>query len=68
MRLSDEQGYALVNSVQADGAQAEYCHTDVSNDAEVAALVETAVETFGKVDVMLNTAEGLILHCRVASQ
>ena len=52
----DEQGQALATELRALGAEAEYVRADVRLEAEVRALVERAVERFGRLDVAVNNA------------
>ncbi len=40
----------------AEATGAIYRHTDVSDEAHVAALIQTAVDTYGRLDVMFNNA------------
>jgi NAD(P)-dependent dehydrogenase (short-subunit alcohol dehydrogenase family) len=47
---------AVVEQIKADGGEAIAVRADVSKEDEVNALVATAVETFGGLDVMLNNA------------
>ena len=47
---------ALVNEIKSAGGEALAVTTDVTNRADVAKLVDTAVETFGRVDVLINNA------------
>lgn len=47
---------ALVAEIAASGGSAEAVATDVTIRADVEALVGTAVERFGRVDVMINNA------------
>lgn len=47
---------ALVQEIAASGGSAEAVATDVTVRADVDALVGTAVERFGRVDVMINNA------------
>lgn len=47
---------ALVREIGASGGSAEAVATDVTVRADVEALVGTAVERFGRVDVMINNA------------
>ena len=68
LRLAAEGALAAVADVNADGAArvageiaaaggtAEAGHADVSDPASVRALVETAVERFGRVDALVNNA------------
>ncbi len=56
-----EAGKALAAELRALGAQAEFIKADVTQEAEVRALVEGAVARFGRLDVAVNNAgvEGL---------
>lgn len=47
---------ALVQEIAASGGSAEAIATDVTVRADVQALVDKAVERFGRVDVMINNA------------
>lgn len=46
----------IVNEIRAAGGQADYAVTDVTRAEEVAALVAKAVQTFGRLDVLVNNA------------
>lgn len=48
--VNDEAGSAVMKGIGT------YRHADVSNEAEVAALVDSAVEAFGRLDVLVNNA------------
>jgi NADP-dependent 3-hydroxy acid dehydrogenase YdfG len=47
---------ALAASIIAAGGEAAYARTDVSQRAEVAALIELACARFGQLDVLINNA------------
>ncbi len=49
-------GDAAVNAISADGGEAAFVRTDVTDDDSVRAAVEFAVETFGGLDVLHNNA------------
>ena len=51
-----QSGEATVAAAQALGAEAVFVHCDVSDPDAVAAMVATAVERFGGVDVLVNNA------------
>ena len=67
-RFASEGAHVVVNDLQRDSAQrtvdaierqggrALACIGDVSKDADVARLVATAIDTFGKLDVVVNNA------------
>jgi NADP-dependent 3-hydroxy acid dehydrogenase YdfG len=47
---------AIVKDIQADGGKALAVTVDVTKQAEVEALVQKAIDTFGKIDVLVNNA------------
>ena len=49
-------GAETVKAVEDKGTKAIYVKVDVTNEADAKAMVAKAVETFGKVDVMINNA------------
>lgn len=51
-----ERMEVIVQDIKASGGQAVALSTDVTRKEDVAALIETAVEAFGQVDVMINNA------------
>jgi NADP-dependent 3-hydroxy acid dehydrogenase YdfG len=52
---------ALVNDIKSAGGEALAVTTDVTNRADVAKLVDTAVEIFGRIDVLINNAGIMLL-------
>jgi NAD(P)-dependent dehydrogenase (short-subunit alcohol dehydrogenase family) len=54
--LQAEAGQALVSAMQQQGQQALFVQCDVSREDSVQALVQAAVATFGKLDVVVNNA------------
>ena len=53
--IQDDAGAALVGALGGP-EHAVFCHCNVTSEAEVQALVDTAVSTFGQIDVMFNCA------------
>ena len=53
---SDEAGQALATELRGLGAQAEFVRVDVRRDEDMQALVDRAVERFGRLDVAVNSA------------
>jgi NAD(P)-dependent dehydrogenase (short-subunit alcohol dehydrogenase family) len=47
---------AVAKEVEAAGARAVYARTDISKEADCQALVDLAVETFGRIDALVNIA------------
>lgn len=58
----DREGQALVEELRASGAEAEFIRADVRNEEEVSALVNAAVDRFGRLDIAVNNAgvEGIL--------
>ena len=54
--LNDEAGAATASGVDAAGGTALYVHADVSKEAEAKAMVDAALERFGRLDVLYNNA------------
>ncbi len=61
----DEAGRQTVADIEAAGGRATYVHADVSDSADAEAMVKSAVDTYGKLDVMMNNAG--IFHSRDGS-
>ena len=51
-----EDGEKTVASIQSEGGAARFLRTDVVVESEVANLMKTADETFGRLDVLLTCA------------
>ncbi len=54
--VRDEQGEETAHMVTEAGGQGLYIHTDVSLKAEVEAMVQKTLHTFGSLDVLVNNA------------
>src|SRR2546423_8241112 len=54
--VTEEAGQDPARTVTEAGGQATFVRADVSNDAEARAMVDHAVATFGRVDVLYNNA------------
>lgn len=51
-----ETGQAVANTIAASGGQAQWIQTDVTQSAEVEALIRQTVTTFGRLDYAFNNA------------
>lgn len=54
--LLDEPGQATVTAVEGLGTKALYVHLDASSREDNDALMQTAVDTFGQIDVLVTAA------------
>jgi NAD(P)-dependent dehydrogenase (short-subunit alcohol dehydrogenase family) len=53
---STDQGEAVATAIQADGGNAKFIHTDLSNPEEIKNLVEETVHEYGDIDIIVNNA------------
>lgn len=51
-----EAGEQVAKSIRSDGGEAVYVRTDIADTTEVEHLISTAVDTYGKLDVLFNNA------------
>jgi NAD(P)-dependent dehydrogenase (short-subunit alcohol dehydrogenase family) len=54
--VADEAGHTTVEQIAAAGGQAAYFHADVSRAPDAEGMIRFAVETFGRLDVLMNNA------------
>jgi NAD(P)-dependent dehydrogenase (short-subunit alcohol dehydrogenase family) len=52
----DDRGRQTVAAITTTGAQAEYIHLDVTQEAAWTAAIDLAVSQFGKLDILVNNA------------
>ncbi len=54
--FNEETGAETVRLIEEAGGTAAFVHGDVSDEASVQAMVETAVRTYGRLDIACNSA------------
>ena len=54
--LDEAGGNEVVQQINADGGEAMFVHTDVTETADIQAMVKSTVDTYGKLDVLFNNA------------
>jgi NAD(P)-dependent dehydrogenase (short-subunit alcohol dehydrogenase family) len=54
--LDDAQGGGTVGAINATGGEAVFVRVDVADPEQVAAMVSTAVDGFGRLDIAVNSA------------
>jgi NAD(P)-dependent dehydrogenase (short-subunit alcohol dehydrogenase family) len=60
--FNEETGHAAREAVIAAGGQAIFIPTDVSSEEQMQTLVDTAIRTYGKIDVLHNNVGGSTLN------
>ena len=60
----EEAGRSAQAQIRAEGGEALFIPTDVTDDAQVKHAVERTVETFGRLDVIMNCAGGSLQEDR----
>ena len=63
--INEATGRGTADELEAAGATALFVHTDVSQKASVESLVAGTLEAFGRVDILVNNAQGLTQLGRV---
>lgn len=54
--IDEEAGEELLRSIKASQGQAIYAPTDVANEADIKRLMDTAIDTFQGIDILINNA------------
>ena len=54
--VQDEAGQAVVERIRGDGGTATYVHCDILKEDDLRGVVAKAVETYGRLDVLMNNA------------
>lgn len=54
--IQAEKGEEVAEQIRADGGDAIFQKTDITNTKEVQRMVEKAVENWGKIDILFNNA------------
>jgi cyclopentanol dehydrogenase len=54
--VRDDDGKKVEAAIRAGGGEAVYVHLDVASEADWQAAVQTAVERYGKLDILINNA------------
>jgi NAD(P)-dependent dehydrogenase (short-subunit alcohol dehydrogenase family) len=54
--VRDDEGRKVEAAIRAAGGEAVYLHLDVTSEADWQAAVKTAVERYGKLDILINNA------------
>ena len=54
--INEEGGQKVVGEIKADGGEAIFIKTDISNSANVAEMIDKTVEKYGKLDCAVNNA------------
>jgi NAD(P)-dependent dehydrogenase (short-subunit alcohol dehydrogenase family) len=56
------RGQAVLDAIEKSGGEAMFVPTDVSSEEQVKKMVETVLQRFGRIDILVNNAAILIAH------
>jgi NAD(P)-dependent dehydrogenase (short-subunit alcohol dehydrogenase family) len=59
--INDEWGKKVVDKIRGQGLEISYFHADVSKEDDVDVLIKFAVETYGKLDGIVNNAATIVV-------
>ncbi|UPJ79337.1 SDR family oxidoreductase [Bradyrhizobium sp. 183] len=62
--INDAGGAETVRLVKAEGSDAIFVHADVTERAEVKALMAAAIARFGRIDFLFNSAGSALRRCK----
>src|SRR5215467_12978130 len=62
--IAQAQGQSTVDKIRNTGGEALFIKTDVSSEAQVTTMVQSAVKQFGRIDILVNNAAILHRECR----
>lgn len=54
--VQDEKGLAIVEQIRSEELEAIYQHSDVIDEEQCAALIQSTVDHYGRIDVLVNNA------------
>ena len=54
--ILDQEGKAVEAQIRGSGAEATYVHLDVTSDSDWRSAVDTAISSYGRLDVLVNNA------------
>jgi NAD(P)-dependent dehydrogenase (short-subunit alcohol dehydrogenase family) len=58
--VADDAGEAVAAEIRSSGGEATFVHADVAREADAEQMIRTALDTFGRLDVLYNNA-GIML-------
>ena len=54
--IMEETGKATIEQIRASGGESIFLRTDVSQEAEMKAMIQATLETYGRIDCLINNA------------
>ncbi len=51
-----ERGSPIVEAIRAKGGSSRYCHADVRKGEDLQKLIQFALDTYGRLDILMNNA------------
>lgn len=62
--IQDDEGKKIASAIRASGGEATYVHLNVTREANWKAAVDTTLQTYGKLNVLVNNA-GILLRAKI---
>lgn len=56
-----DRGEAIAEEIRQEGGEALFCKTDVTSEEDVAQLMQTALDAYGSLDVLVNYVTGAVI-------
>ncbi len=63
--IDSARGQLTVDAIHKLGGEASFVQTDVSSEAQVKGMIDTALNTFGRIDVLVNNAAVLVSYGQI---
>lgn len=54
--IDESGGQETISAIEAEGGRAGFWRVDISKEAQVASAIDAVVQTFGRIDVLINNA------------
>ena len=58
----EANGHEVAKAIVKEGGEAAFCLCDVGNEADVQAALDTAARTYGKLDIVVESSDSIVLE------
>lgn len=60
--INDKNGLETMGMIKKEGGEGRHVHVDVTKAADIQNMVKSAVDTYGKIDILYNNAGGIFAY------